>query len=150
MITPQFTSPPICASPEEIREILLQAETIAVVGLSPKPEKESHQVARYLQQAGYRIIPVYPRGDKILGEKVYPNLSAIEEKIDLVDIFRKSDHLPAIFSEALARGDVDCIWAQLGLFNNDAARRALDAGVKVVQDRCTKVEHQRLIAAQTL
>ena len=140
---PQTSEPPICAGPEEIREILQQARTIAVVGLSPKPEKESHQVARYLQQAGYRIIPVYPKGDKILGEKVYPSLSEIREKVDLVDIFRKNEHIPGIIDEALARGDVDCIWTQIGLYNNEAARRALAAGVKVVQDRCTKVEHRK-------
>jgi len=146
MMPPQAGDAPLCASSDEIRKILQQARTIAVVGLSPKPERESHRVARYLQEAGYRIIPVYPRGDEILGEKVYPNLSAIREKIDLVDIFRKSEHLPAIFDEALARGDVDCIWAQLGLYNNPAARRALAAGIQVVQNRCTKIEHQRLIA----
>ena len=143
MTTSQTTEAPICASPEEIRQILQQTRTIAVVGCSPKPEKESHQVARYLQEAGYRIIPIYPKGEEILGEKVYRSLREIPEKVDLVDIFRKSEHLPAIFDEALSRGDVDCIWAQLGLYHNAAARKALAAGVKVVQDRCTKVEHHR-------
>ena len=139
----QPAEPPLSAGPEEIRDILQQARTIAIVGLSPKPEKESNQVARYLQQAGYRIIPIYPKGDEILGEKVYRSLSEIREKVDIVDIFRKNEYIPAIVDEALARGDVDCIWTQIGLYNNEAARKALAAGVKVVQNRCTKVEHRK-------
>lgn len=136
--------PPLGSDPSIIARIFAKTRTIAVVGLSPKPEKDSHRVALYLQTVGYRIIPVYPKEDVILGEKVYRSLSEIEGKVDMVDIFRKNDHIPAVVDEALARGDVECIWIQLGLVNNEAARRALAAGLKVIQNRCTKVEHQKL------
>ncbi len=140
----QVAPPAVGSDLREIPKILTAARTIAVVGLSPNPEKDSHKVARYLQEVGYRVIPVYPIGDKILGERVYRSLREIAEKIDLVDIFRRSEHLPAVVDEILARGDVDSVWIQLGLVNNEAAQRALDAGLKVIQNRCIMVDHQRL------
>jgi predicted CoA-binding protein len=136
----------ISANQDEIREILSQTRTIAVVGLSPKPEKESHQVAKYLQEAGYRIIPVYPKEGNILGERSYRSLVEVPAPVDMVDIFRKPEHIPAIVDQALARNDIKFIWTQIGLINNEAAPKAQAAGRLVVQNRCTKIEHRRLLA----
>jgi predicted CoA-binding protein len=126
-----------------VRKILDDAETIAVVGLSPKPERDSHEVAEYLQEAGYRIIPVNPKADEILGEKAYTDLVSIPERIDVVDIFRKSEHVPPIVEEAIEAG-AKTVWMQLGVVNEDAARKAADAGLDVVMDRCMLREHKRL------
>ena len=136
----------IIAGSAEIKDILARIKTIAVVGLSPNPEKDSHKVAKYLQQAGYKIIPVYPHGEVILGEKVYHSLSEIKEPVDLVDIFRKSEFIAAIVDEVLDRNDVKCVWTQLGLVDNRAAGKAIAAGLCVVQNRCLKIEHQKLFA----
>lgn len=127
----------------KLREILENSKTIAVVGLSPKPERDSHEVAHYLQQAGYTIIPVNPTADEILGEKVYPDLASIPGKIDIVDIFRRSEHVPPIVDEAIGVG-ARTVWMQLGVVNEDAAKKAADAGLDVVMDRCTLREHRRL------
>lgn len=128
----------------KIREILQNAKTIAVVGLSPKPERDSHEVAHYLQEAGYRIIPVNPVADQILGEKVYPDLLSIPEKIDVVDIFRRSEHVPPIVDQAIEAG-AKTVWMQLGVINEEAAAKATAAGLDVVMDRCTLREHKRLL-----
>ncbi len=136
----------ICASSTEIKDIFSRIKTIAIVGLSPKPEKDSHKVARYLQQAGYKIIPIYPQEEVILGEKVYRNLSEIKEPIDMVDIFRKSEFIATIVDEVLDRGEVKCVWTQLGLIDNQSASKAITAGLCVVQNLCTKIEHQKLFA----
>jgi hypothetical protein len=132
---------------EEIKQILEETKTIAVIGCSPNPEKASNMVAKYLKNAGYKMIPVYPKEDEILGEKVYRSLEEIPSdiKIDMVDIFRKSDVIGHVVDAALLRGDVQCIWTQLGLVNNEAAKKAEEAGLKVVQNHCTKVEHARLL-----
>lgn len=127
----------------KIREILQNAKTIAVVGLSPKPERDSHEVAHYLQEAGYRIIPVNPMAEQILGEKAYADLLAIPDKIDIVDIFRKSEHVPPIVDQAIEAG-AKTVWMQLGVVNEDAAAKAREAGLDVVMDRCTLREHKRL------
>ncbi len=137
----------VSASPIEIEKIFNETKTIAIIGLSPKVEKESNQVARYLQQAGFRIIPVHPQAEFILGEKVYRSLAEINEPVDMVDIFRKPEFLAAIIDEVLARKDVKCVWTQLGLVDNSAARKAFAAGIRVVQDRCTKIEHQQLFGS---
>ncbi len=134
----------ISATPVEIKDIFTETKTIAIIGLSPKIEKDSNKVARYLQKAGYKIIPVYPKGDEILGEKVYRSLDEIDEQIDMVDIFRKSEFIAHVIDDVLARDDVKCIWTQLDLVNNEAAQKAVDAGISVVQDLCTKIEHQRM------
>ncbi len=131
----------------KLREILVESRTIAVVGLSPKPERDSHEVAHYLQQAGYRIIPVNPTAKEILGEKVYPDLASIPEKIDIVDIFRRSEHVPPIVDEAIRVG-AKTVWMQLGVVNEEAAKKAADAGLNVVMDRCTLREHKRLFQAE--
>lgn len=138
--------PSVNSNNEEIKQILKDTRTIAIIGLSPKEDKDSNKVGRYLQNAGYRIIPVYPKGETILGEKVYKSLSDIPNdiKIDIVDIFRKPDVIANVVNEAIKRGGIDCIWTQLGLVNNDAAQKAKDAGMKVVQNYCTKIEHANL------
>ncbi len=137
--------PTVNSNPDEIREILKQVKTIAVIGLSPNPEKDSHRVAKYLQEHGYRIFPVYPKGDEILGEKVYRSLTEIPEKVDMVDIFRKPAAFDAIVDACIERGDVDVFWGQVGLVNNEAAERARNAGMKVVQNLCAMVEHRELL-----
>ncbi len=125
------------------REILKKSKTIAVVGLTPNPERDSHEVAKYLQEVGYRIIPVNPKAEQILGEKSYPDLSSIPEKIDVVDIFRSSENVPPIVDEAIKVG-AKTVWMQLGVINEPAAKRAAEAGLDVVMDRCILREHKRL------
>ena len=134
----------ISATPNEIKDIFTETRTIAIIGLSPKLEKDSNKVARYLQKAGYKIIPVYPKEDKILGEKVYRSLDEINEQIDMVDIFRKPKFIANVVDSVLARDDVKCVWTQLDLVNNEAAQKAVAAEITVVQDLCTKIEHQRM------
>ncbi|RXJ94430.1 CoA-binding protein [Malaciobacter molluscorum] len=134
----------INSNKEEIKSIFENTKTIAIIGCSPDPTKASNKVAKYLKDAGFKIFPVYPKEDEILGEKVYKHLSDIPEKIDMVDIFRKPEVIDKIVDEAIKRGDIDTIWTQLGLVNNDAAKKAIDAGMKVVQNNCTKMEHEAL------
>jgi len=139
--------PSINADTKEIKEILREVKTIAVVGLSPNPEKDSHRVAAYLQSVGYKIVPIYPKEDEILGEKVYRSLAEVPFKIDMIDVFRKPAALPAIVQAAIERGDVDVVWFQKGIVNNEAAKMAKDAGMKVVQNRCTMVDHKTLLGS---
>ncbi len=131
---------------EEIKAIFEETKTIAIIGCSPNVEKDSNKVAVYLQKAGFKIIPVYPKEDVILGEKVYRSLSDIPKEIiiDMVDIFRKPEVIASVVDETLQRDDVKCVWTQLGLVHNIAAKKAQDAGLKVVQSHCTKVEHAAL------
>jgi len=137
--------PLVNSNPEEMREIFNTVKTIAILGLSPDESKASNMVAKYLQNAGYKIVPVYPKEDEILGEKVYRSLTEIPFKIDMVDIFRKPKAFDAIVDACIARGDIDVFWGQLGLVNNEAAQKAKDAGMKVVQNYCTKIEHKALM-----
>ncbi len=136
--------PTVNSKSEEIIEIFKNTKTIAIAGLSPDSSKASNMVAVYLQNAGFKIVPVYPKEDTILGEKVYRTISEIPFKIDMVDIFRKPDAIAEIVDEAIKRGDVDTVWFQLGLVNNEAAAKAKEAGLKVVQNKCTKIEHRNL------
>ncbi len=136
--------PTINANMDEIKEIFENVKTIAVVGLSPNPVKDSHKVAKYLQSVGYKIVPVYPKEEEILGEKVYRSLGEIPFEVDMVDIFRKPAALPPIVQAAIDRGDVKVVWFQAGIVNNEAAKMAKDAGLKVVQNRCTMVDHKAL------
>ena len=129
----------------ELRDILKDARKIAVVGLSSSPGKASYRVAAYLKHAGYRLIPVNPHSDEILGEKSYPDLEAIEEAIDVVQVFRPSGQVIPIVEQAI-RIKAKVVWMQLGIVNEAAAEIARAADVKVVMDRCMKVEHRRLIA----
>ena len=132
------------ADMDEIKEILQSVKTIAVVGLSPNPAKDSHKVAAYLQSVGYKIVPIYPKEEEILGEKVYRSLAEIPFAIDMIDVFRKPAAVGPIVDAAIERGDVKVVWLQKGIVNNEAAKKALDAGLKVVQNRCTMVDHKTL------
>lgn len=136
--------PTVSANMDEIKEIFESVKTIAVVGLSPNPTKDSHRVAAYLQSVGYTIVPIYPKEDTILGQKVYRSLQEIPFKIDMIDIFRKPAAVMPIVEAAIERGDVDVVWLQKGIVNNEAAQKAKDAGMKVVQNRCTMVDHKML------
>lgn len=137
--------PTVNSNKEAIKEIFNKVKTIAVIGLSPDVTKDSHKVAKYLQEQGFKIIPVYPKEDNILGEKVYRSLAEIETKVDMVNIFRKPDALNAIADACIARGDVKVFWAQKGIVNNEAAKKAEDAGMQVVQSQCSMVEHRNLV-----
>lgn len=136
----EFKNPP----DEKIREILSESTTIAVVGLSADPSRPSHGVANYLKNKNYRIIPVNPRYPEVLGENSYPTLSDIPEKVDIVDIFRRPEHIPPIVEEAI-KIKAKVIWMQSGILNHQAAQKAKEAGLVVVMDRCMAVEHSRLM-----
>ena len=136
--------PSVNSNKQEIKEIFASVKTIAVLGLSPDAEKPSHRVAKYLQEVGYKIVPVYPKEETILGEKVYRSLAEIPFAVDMVDIFRKPKALDAVADACIARGDVKVFWAQKEIVNNDAAQRAKDAGMMAVQNLCTMVEHKNL------
>lgn len=137
--------PAFRTSDEEAGALLRRAGTIAVVGCSTNPEKPSHNVPKYLQQQGYRIIPVNPtaKGQSLLGETVYGTLKEIPVPIDVVDIFRPPKDVPPIVDEAMAVG-AKAIWMQEGIVNNDAARRAKDAGLQVVMDKCMMKVHRSM------
>ncbi len=137
--------PTVNSNKEEIKEIFDNVKTIAVLGLSPDPSKPSHRVAKYLQEAGYKIVPVYPKEETILGEKVYRSLKEIPFEVDMVDIFRKPAAFDAIADACIERGDVKVFWGQQGLVNNEAAEKARNAGMKVVQNLCAMVEHRNLM-----
>jgi len=129
---------------ETIRRILRESRRIAVVGLSPKPQRPSHQVACYLMEAGYTIIPVNPGHDTILGLPCFPNLKAIPGPVDLVDIFRRSEQVLPIVEDAISIG-ARFIWMQEGIANEEAAAKAEVAGLAVIMDRCTKIDHMNLL-----
>lgn len=134
---------------ETIQKILQDSRTIAVVGLSSDPERPSYEVARYLQQRGYRIIPVNPNESEVLGERAYPDLVSIPEPIDVVDIFRRSEAVPPIVEQAIQIG-AKAVWMQKGIHHEEAAAQAQGAGLLIVMDRCMMAEARRLIAAGVL
>jgi len=129
---------------DEIREILENCKTIAVVGLSDKAERDSYGVAKYLKDHGYKIIPVNPAKSEILGEKSYPNLTSIPSPVDIVDIFRNIEAVPDIVKEAV-KIKAKVVWMQLGLAHNKSAQEAREAGLVAVQSKCLKIEHGKLI-----
>jgi len=129
--------------PEAIRALLESAKNIAVVGFSPKPHRSSHHVARQLQRLGFRIIPVRPGISEGLGEKAYPDLASVPERIDIVDVFRSAGAVPAIVDECIRLG-LKTIWLQDGIVNEEAAHGALAAGMTVVMDRCLMRDCMRL------
>jgi uncharacterized protein len=133
------------ASPEEIKAILRNYKVVAVVGLSPKPERPSFKVAQYLKEHGYRIVPVNPGQKEILGEKCYPRLSDIPFPVEVVDIFRNVEAIPAIVDEAIAKG-ARVVWMQEGLAEPASAQKAREAGLRVVMDRCMKKDHAHYLA----
>jgi len=126
-----------------IKRILREYKTIAVVGLSAKWNRPSHFAAKYMKEHGYKIIPVNPGYDEILGEKCYPSLLDIPEPVDIVDIFRRSEDVPPIVEDAINIG-AKVVWMQLTVINEEAATRAREAGLEVVMNRCVKIEHGRL------
>jgi predicted CoA-binding protein len=126
-----------------LRRILRQSKTLAIVGLSANWYRPSFFAAKYLQEHGYRIIPVNPAYEEVLGEKCYPSLKDIPEKVDIVDCFRKSEDIEPLAKQAIEIG-AKVLWLQLGVVNEKAAKMARDAGLEVVQDRCVKIEHGRL------
>lgn len=132
-------------TPDQLRTLLREAKTVAVVGLSPRPERPSHGVARYLTDAGYRIVPVNPGHAEILGTRSYPSLAAAaaEHAIDVVDVFRRSEAAGAVVDEAIAIRP-RLVWLQLGVVDEAAAARARAAGIPIVMNRCLAVDHQRL------
>ena len=130
------------ATPQERLEILRKSRTVALVGVSPNPLRSSNFVATYLARTPYTVWPVNPHADEILGKKSYGSLSELPEPPDIVDCFRKASELPEVVKEAIAVG-AKVVWFQLGLRNEEAAAMAVEAGLKVVQDRCLKIEHAR-------
>jgi hypothetical protein len=129
-------------SDSEIKEIL-SMKNVAVVGMSKNPEKDAHQIPRYLMNNGYNVIPVNPTADEILGKKCYKNLRDVPDNVDIVDVFRPSEDVPPVVKDAIAKG-VKVVWMQLGISNNEAAKEASEKGIKVVYNRCMLQEHRRL------
>ena len=126
-----------------IREILAQSRTIAVVGCSPKEYRDSHAIARLLMRRGHKVIPVNPGHTEILGVKCYPDLLSIPEKVEMVDVFRRSEFVPDVASQAIQIG-AKILWTQLGVWSEEAARKAQNAGMIVIMDRCPAIEYGRL------
>ena len=131
-------------SPEEIKEILKNVWKIAVVGLSPKEERDSHRVARYLLDNGYDVVPVNPGQKEILGKTCFKTLKDIPFPVDVVDLFLNPQRVPPVVDQAIAMG-VKVVWMQLGVIHHEAARKAKDAGVTVVMDKCLKQAHEDLL-----
>ena len=136
--------PTINSDKSLMKEIFENTKSIAIIGCSPDETKASNKVAKYLIDAGFTVYPVYPKEDIILGQKVYRSLLDIPGKLDMVDIFRKPKVISDVVDDCIKRGDVYCVWSQLGLVNNEAMQRAKDAGMQVVQNHCTKIEHREL------
>ena len=128
---------------EEINAILERYKTVAIIGLSPKPERDSYRVAKYLKENHYTIVPVNPGQKEILGEKCYPNLKAIPFSIDVVDIFRRPEAIPPVVDDAIEVG-AKVVWMQLGIAHNQAADTARKAGLDVVMNKCIKTEHMNM------
>ena len=128
----------------ELREILA-LETVAVVGCSSTPGKDAHEIPKYLLRNGYDVVPVNPNADAIFDRTAYDSLADVDASVDIVDVFRPSDEVAGIVDAAVERDDVEVVWTQLGIRDDDAAARAEATGKRVVQDRCIKVEHGRLV-----
>ena len=135
--------PSASSANKKLCEILKEAKTIVVVGLSPKPHRASNQVAKYMQENGYKIIPVYPREEEILGERVYRSLDEIDFEVDIVDIFRKGEDTPPIVEKAVKLPGIKCVFLQEGVVNEKSKEIAKRAGVFYVEDKCLMVEHKR-------
>jgi len=132
----------------ELREILRDASTIAVVGIKDLEIEDAYRVPQYMQLHGYRVVPVNPKLDRVLGQRAFKSLREVDEPVDLVNLFRASDHIPAHVDEILAMSPrPKAVWLQLGIQNGAAAARLREAGIAVVQDRCIMVEHRRLLGA---
>ncbi|UXY15139.1 CoA-binding protein [Chitiniphilus purpureus] len=130
-------------SDDEIRALLQRVRRIAVVGLSPNPDRPSYGVSRFMQRMGYTIVPVRPKVGEVLGERAYDTLSEVPDAIDLVNVFRRAEEIDPVIDAAIAL-KVPAVWIQLGIVNEAAAERARAAGITVVMDRCIKIEYARL------
>ena len=139
---PEGSSLAMQGSADPIAEILKTYKTIAVVGLSSNPLRPSHEVSEYMQCAGYRVIPVNPNETEVLGEKSYARLEDVPEKIGIVDVFRRAEEVPAVVDSAIRVG-AKVVWMQLGIENDEAAGKAKEAGIVVVEDACILIEHKR-------
>ncbi len=128
-----------------LKDILNNVKNIAVVGISTNPSKDSHAVAAYLKKQGYHVIPVNPAAEEILGEKSYPDLQSIKGPVDVVDVFRRPEFVSEIADQAIKIG-AKVLWLQLGIHNEEAVKKAREAGMTVVEDHCMMAEHSRLIA----
>jgi len=137
--------PSVNSNPQEVKEYLEKYKNIAIVGASPNPAKDSNKVTKYMINAGYNVFPIYPKEDEILGRKVYRSLKEIPEKVDIVVVFRKPAAVSAVADAVIERGDVNLLWTQLGIVNNEAAQKVKDNGINVVQNLCIKIEHARLL-----
>jgi len=138
--------PRVNSNRDEMKKYFEECKSIAVLGCSPDNTKASNHVAEYLRDAGYKMIPVYPKYDEILGQKVYRSLAEIDVPVDMVVVFRKPAALNAIADAVIARGDVKVYWTQLALINNEAAEKVKEAGISVVQNYCAMVEHREIFA----
>jgi len=138
--------PRVNSNRDEIKRYFEEFKTVAVIGCSPKPEKASNRVAKYLVEIGYDMIPVYPKGDKILGQRVYKSLADIDRVVDMVVVFRKPAIVDFVADVSIKRGDVKVLWTQLEIINNKAAQKAKDAGIAVVQNHCAMVEHKAIFS----
>ena len=135
-----FTNP----GDDQIRQILRQSKTIAIVGLSDKPSRDSYMVAKYIVEQGYQVIPVNPRAKEVLNQKAYASLLDVPEKIDIINVFRRSDQVLPIIEEALTKKP-GAIWLQLGIENEEGADLAAMQGIAMIMNKCIKIEHQRLM-----
>jgi predicted CoA-binding protein len=146
-LSPQSSDLVPVMSPDQVKQILLDTKTIAVVGMSTKPNRPSQNVPKYLMEHGYKIVPINPNADEILGEKAYPNLTAIPQDIhiDTVQVFLHSEDVPPVVEDAIKIG-AKVVWMQEGVRNEAAAKRAQEAGLMVVQDRCMRAAHRFFFA----
>ncbi len=135
--------PHVNPDPDKVRDLLHEARCVAVVGLSPDPGRDSHKVAAYLLQHGFKVVPVNPKAESILGQRCFASLKDIPFPVDLVDVFRASEHTPPLAREAVEIG-AKGLWLQLGVKSAEACAIASQGGLMVVQDKCLKIEHHRL------
>jgi len=131
-------------SDDELRDVLA-LEAVAVIGCSTTPGKDAHEIPRYLREHGYEVIPVNPNANEVFGRPAYDSLADVEEAVEIVDVFRPSEEVSGIVDEAIGRDDEPVVWTQLGIRDDEALARAEEAGLRVVEDRCLKVEHSRLV-----
>lgn len=139
----------IVTDDRDIKKILEETKTVAVIGLSPKPERDSYKVGKYLKDNGFTILPIRPAQQEILGEKAYKNLDDVKEPVDMVDVFRSSDQIMPHVDEAIRNG-AKVFWMQLGIENEEAAQKLVDAGIDVIMNKCTKIEYDKFFKKNIL
>ncbi len=135
---------------DALARLLRESKTIAVVGIKDRPEEDAYRIPLFMQRAGYRIVPVNPKLERVLGEPCHADLRGVTEPVDIVNLFRASDHIPGHVDEILALDPAPrAVWMQLGIHNGEAAQRLREAGIVVIQDRCIMVEHRRVLGAES-